>query len=170
MTSDALKLYAGKAAAEIERRGWLRGEYAQTEVPNPEWKEKEYYAQFHEGGAKYDVPDLVEIPIEDCKVCLLGGLAAAFLGDPRKGGRGDGNGYDNLVVELADHIRPGWQDETMESYMTGEKINKWKPAYQTDDSPAELLAFGARGVVTSWNDEEADGVEEVLAKLHSIAE
>lgn len=120
-----LEQYGPKMLAELQRRGWARGEYAATIEYT--WNEE------------YEDEEVVHVPVEDCKVCLAGAAGAAYFGNPNLGVSLDHPEYTQLLDELADKIRPGWREEMHENY-NDEVVPRWRRS---------------RVVVTTWNDEEA---------------
>lgn len=148
---------AGIAADEIERRGWTTGTLALTE--------------------EYQDGEEVEIPIADCKVCLLGGLGAAYFGDPERGEDYADAEYANHITKLADLIRPGWDAETV----VGQEWNDFRREYQGVPIPKyrrRIIDIGT-GIgsyipdpfeaLYTWNDEDVDDADTVLDTLRAIA-
>lgn len=110
---------AGKTAAEIRRRGWVQAtmtDYTYTSST------------------------------ADCRVCLVGGIAAAVTGNPEDG----------------DEFADGWKVPPTAARELADEI-----LMRVDDYDRDFA--GALHRVISWNDRGDRKVEEVLAVLDSIA-
>lgn len=143
---------AARAADEIERRGWIAGDLAETQIVDPEWD--------------YGMPisdRYIPVPIDKCRVCAYGAINAVIYGNPL----GDIDPADpenhpqhvgEVLAAIADALRPGWQEERS---FDGSKL-RWGPYFTaTKADPAQ--------VITHFNDEQADGGAEVVAKFRAIA-
>lgn len=143
---------AARAADEIERRGWIRGDLAETQIVDPEWD--------------YGMPisgRYIPVPIDKCRVCAYGAINAVIYGSPL----GDIDPADTenhpqhvgeVLAAIADALRPGWQQERNSD---GRRL-RWGPYFTaTTADPAQ--------VITHFNDEQADGGAEVVAKFRAIA-
>lgn len=131
------RVLAGKAADEIERRGWITGDLAETEIEDTafEWPDDKDPAYWEKVGDR-----MIAVPLEDCRVCALGALNAAYSGKPYAVREGLSE-YDALLEKIADLIEPDWRED--KDY--------------------------AHRVITDWNDEVADDAAQVVAKLRWIA-
>lgn len=109
---------AGKTIDEIVRRGWLVGELFEADTEDFELREGYDTSFVHDDGYEnadgvnvYDLP-YKQAVLDNCKVCSLGAMRAAYDGRPDQGDKSDGNGYDNFVVAAADRIYPAWRTAT----------------------------------------------------------
>lgn len=115
MTVQELAL---KTIAEIERRGWMRGNFHPESI----------------NGLGYD--DAMAA-LATCKVCIAGGARAAAFGRPDRVGPFGGE-YDELLDELAVAADPTWREEGRHS--SGRSV-----VYDWNDEPGrtkgEVLAL-----------------------------
>lgn len=126
-------------ADEIERRGWIRGEYAEELVENPDFDEAT--AVWDDKKLNWSIPAYVSVPLEDCRVCAMGAMGAVVKGNPKLGGDYGDPELKELSAQLADHLYPEWRKSI----------------------------DGGHGAVTTWNDEAAESAEQVVARLRQIA-
>lgn len=96
-----------KTIAEIERRGWQRGDFAQ-------------------GSGEDDT----------CKVCLMGGVAAALTGNPRAFELEEhlNDEYDEFAIAFADEVDPDWRDEIAADFWVDEEYHGLRTAIDINDS------------------------------------
>lgn len=151
--------YGPKAIAELQRRGWAQGALAKETDDNPEFD----WDKWPDRNANLGIPMHITVPVEDCRVCALGALGAAYYGDPRKGEDKDGAGYDDMVRHLANTILPGWEEETYAP-------EEWDLHTDTDTRTPIRRWNGPASVVVGYNDEEATSVEDVIEKLTAAIE
>ena len=115
---------AALTAAEIRRRGWVKGCMADLGVDDFDKSARP------KPGA-----------LANCKVCLVGGAAAALEGNPRRGDEWwQLLVHPELLEEVADRVAPEWREH----------------------SPSPIT------YVTSWNDRQ-ESADVVLALLDDIA-
>lgn len=175
MSDMTIAELAAKAAAEIERRGWVRGDLTYYGDLPPEIRYDDYKPDDWELDPEHGVlvgkpgtdwedwelTDLSTSPaaLDQCKVCALGGMRAAFDGSPDLGMARDGNGYDMFVRAVADAIEPGWETRPATVFV-GTAYERMTKKYAN-----------AMAVVYTWNDElpEATGKDTVVALLTELA-
>lgn len=161
---------AGKTIDEIVKRGWLVGELFEADTEDFELREGYDPSRFPEddhedadGVNVYDLP-FKQAVLDNCKVCSLGAMRAAYDGRPDQGDRSDGNGYDNFVAAAADRIYPAWRAETRPNRSAGEAVPVWREPHT---------------VVASWNDGELrkegaldapSSADDVIRLFRSIAQ
>lgn len=128
---------AAKTAAEIRRRGWGQGTMADDDA---------WYEALGDDIYEDEDNEIFRRPPEewfnDCKVCLIGGVAAAAVGDPRKG------------WELVDRFGPAPIPPAADAL-----INLLARRTGTHSAPG----------VYHWNDADDRTEDEVLHLLDSIA-
>lgn len=146
MVSPKLKDALLKAADEIERRGWIRGDMAETYVPNPKW-------QTH-GHLDARINPYIPVPLDTCRVCAMGGIGAAVFGDPMAGDGAFRPEIMPLLTELADHLMPGWSELHQEEWDGG----GIRPRFSR---PSHVIA--------TWNDEDVDNGEQVISRFRELA-
>lgn len=159
---------AGKTIDEIVRRGWLVGELFEADTEDFELREGYESDNYDEWGDSLveDVPVVYDLPfkqavLDNCKVCSLGAMRAAYDGRPDQGDQSDGNGYDNFVAAAADRIYPAWRTAT---YMH----DSTTPLYREPHT-----------VVAAWNDgdlrkegalDTPSSADDVIRLFRSIAQ
>lgn len=144
--------YGPKAIAELQRRGWTKGDLVEEAVPNPafDWEDPK----------KRLLDPYIPISYEDGAVCLLGCLGAAYYGDPRKGEDSDGNGYDDMLRHLAGVINPDWETELSDYKEFDFETSQFKDTFKRKwSTPGE--------VIVEFNDERAADLSEVISKLQA---
>lgn len=132
-----LREYYAKAAAEMKKRGRVKFKLAEISVAKATAR----------GG--YDIKP---VSPKKCRVCLIGAVAAAYYDDPRRGYDRDHNGYDTLILHLADIIKPEWRAD-------------WAIASEDRHTPEVVLAGIASDVVIHFHDSVAKDDDEVYAVL-----
>lgn len=122
------------ALKELERRGWVQFRLVQL--------------------YEYDesVGEDVLIGLEDCRVCSLGAVRAAW-GHPVEAPRDDRSAYEDVILLLAQTIEPDFADhhQRREAYDDGE-LNDW-----------------ATDVVINFNDHDGRTYAEVRAVFAEAA-
>lgn len=94
-----------------------------------------------------------------CGYCSAGAVGEAYYGRPESGGEriclADANAHMPLVEALADHVHPGWRNETITlPGMYGEFT----------------LPLSAHRAVFDWNDASERTAAEVIAAFRAVAE
>lgn len=128
---------AAKTADEIEKRGLTHGTLADM-------------SGLIDAGVPYAERQAT------CPVCSVGGMAAAFYGDPNLGYEEDGNGYDSFVSAVADALLPNWH--TFDYYDNPQEVvYSWNDGRgrtgdteQPKKTTAEVVAF-FRGLAAEWS-------------------
>lgn len=132
---------AAKTADEIQKRGLTHGEL----VAELDWN---------------DGSPPREDQLQICKVCSIGGMAAAYYGDPTKGYDEDGNGYDSFANAVATRLLPKWRgsgyyDTPMEViYSWNDGRAKTDFAEDPTKTTAEVVAF-FRQLAAVWSADDA---------------
>lgn len=133
---------AAKTADEIERRGLRTGGLARVGVAA-----KHLTIHCEDGSTRGYVADE---DVADCQVCTLGGMGAAFYGNPTKGYWEDQNGYDTFVISIANRL-----------ILLGECASRKTPV---------ISAYDAQTVIYGWNDRVVDGdIARVVAFFRSAS-
>lgn len=138
-----LSQLAAATADEIERRGWQRGGLVSlVGVPR-------LLSDMRDEGTAD--------AIKDCAVCALGGMAAAYFGNPLRGYDADGNGYDSFIVAVAAEIPTNQSGRTYSRSNADGVIYGWNDygaSQDGQDGKATVVEF-FRNLAVKWAADEA---------------